>query len=87
MKNCKTVVAVLVTIAVMCYAFSTLYIRAGIITGVEYDNDIYIIEDYAGLVWTLKGVEDLSCGDGIAMLMWNRMTPWTIFDDVILDIA
>ena len=64
-----------------------IYARAATIIGVEYDNDLYIIEDKAGLVWIWEGVEDLSCGDEIAMLMWNRLTPWTIFDDVILEIA
>lgn len=64
-----------------------IYPRAATIVGVEYDNDIYIIEDYAGLIWIWEGVEDLSCGDNIAMLMWNRLTPWTIYDDVILNIG
>lgn len=64
-----------------------LYPRAAKIIGVEYDNDLYIIEDGAGLIWTWKGVTDLSCGDDIAMLMWNHMTPWTIYDDVIIDIG
>lgn len=50
-------------------------------------NDLYIIEDDAGLVWVYGGVEDLSCGDNIAMMMFDRLTPWTIFDDIILTIA
>lgn len=87
MKICKTIISVVLTIALMCALASTFYIRSGRIVGVEYDNDIYIIEDHAGLVWVLEGVEDLSCGDYIAMLMWNRLTPWTIFDDVVLKIA
>lgn len=64
-----------------------IYARPATIVGVEYDNDLYIIEDGAGIVWIWEGVEDLSCGDEIAMLMFNHLTPWTIYDDMILDIA
>lgn len=65
----------------------SLYPRYGVIVGVEYDYDDYIIEDGAGLIWVYEGVTDLSTGDGIAMLMWNKFTPNNIYDDVILDIA
>jgi len=86
-KICKTVVAVVLVIAVLWVLAGSFYVRAGTIVGVEYDNDLYIIEDCAGLVWLFGGVEDLSCGDHIAMLMWNKLTPGTIFDDVIVQIA
>ena len=87
MKLCKYVLVVLLVAALMLAATSTFYIRAGTIVGVEYDNDLYIIEDDAGLVWLFGGVEDLSCGDNIAMLLWNKLTPGTIFDDVVITIA
>lgn len=94
MKTHKTVAVILLILVLGVAALHAIhprpgiiYLRAGTIIGVEYDNDLYIIEDAAGLVWTWDGVEDLSCGDNIAMLMWNRLTPWTIFDDVIMDIA
>ena len=87
MKICTRIVGLLLCAMLVFALASSLFIRAGRIVGVEYDNDIYIIEDHAGLVWVLEGVEDLSCGDYIAMLMWNRLTPWTIFDDVVLKIA
>jgi hypothetical protein len=87
MKLCKYVLVFLLAVAVMLVAARTFYVRAGTIVGVEYDNDLYIIEDEAGLVWLFGGVEDLSCGDNVAMLMWNKLTPSTIFDDVVIEIA
>ena len=63
-----------------------LYPRYGKIVGIEYDADCYLIEDLAGLVWEYGGIEDLSLGDDIAMLMWDRMSPEYIYDDVILEI-
>ena len=96
MKLWKTVAVVLLVILALSVVrpmiwnnpcAPMLYPRPAKIVGVEYDNDLYIIEDGAGLVWIWKGVSDFSCGDDIAMLMWNRLTPWTIYDDVILEIA
>lgn len=87
MKLCKTIAVIVLVLAFMYVCASTFYIRAGTIIGVEYDYDQYIIEDYAGQVWLFDGVEDLSYGDHIAMLMWNKLTPWTIFDDMIIEIA
>lgn len=93
-KLCKAV-AVVLAVLVLGIAVSNavwprpgiIYPRAGTIIGVEYDNDLYIIEDGAGLIWIWDGVDDLECGEHVAMLMWNRLTPWTIFDDIILRIA
>ena len=87
MKICKTLAVIFVVVALMMMCAATFYVRAAKIVGVEYDNDLYIIEDDAGLVWLFEGVEDLSCGEHIAMLMWNRLTPWTILDDVIIEIG
>lgn len=94
MKICKGAAVILLILVVCIIAVHAIipnpgvvYVRAGTIVGVEYDNDLYIIEDVAGLVWVYGGVEDLSCGDNIAMMMFDRLTPWTIFDDIILTIA
>ena len=87
MKICKTIALILFVVAFMLMCATTFYIRAATIVGVEYDNDLYIIEDEAGLVWLFGGVEDLSCGDHIAMLMWNKLTPSSILDDIVVTIA
>lgn len=87
MKICKTIAVIFLVVALMLMGATTFYVRSATIVGIEYDNDLYIIEDDAGLVWLFGGVEDFSCGDNIAMLMWNRLTPQSILDDVIIDIA
>lgn len=87
MKICK-IIAVMILVAIAVWlAAGSVYPRPATIVGIEYDNDLYIIEDDAGLVWLFSGVEDFSCGDNIAMLMWNKLTPWAIFDDVIIEIG
>lgn len=86
----KAICCLLVVVALLagwmlcrkCY-----YPRYGKIIAVEYDYDDYIIEDAAGITWIVKGVEDLSAGDNIAMLMFNNFTPWAIYDDVVVRIA
>lgn len=87
MKICKTIAVIFIVVALLLMGATTFYIRSATIVGIEYDNDLYIIEDDAGLVWLFGGVEDFSCGDHIAMLMWNKLTPNTIFDDVVMQIA
>ena len=63
-----------------------LYPRYGKIVALEYDVDLVYIRDAAGLVWFIEGCEDWTCGDDVAMLMFNRFTPNTILDDVIVKI-
>lgn len=87
MKICKTIAVIFLVVALMLMGATTFYVRSATIVGIEYDNDLYIIEDDAGLVWLFGGVEDFSCGDNIAMLMWNRLTPRSILDDVIIEIG
>lgn len=87
MKICKTIAVIFLVVALMLMGATTFYVRSATIVGIEYDNDLYIIEDDAGLVWLFDGVEDFSCGDNIAMLMWNRLTPRSILDDVIIEIG
>jgi len=88
----KAVRTAIILIAVLLVLISFLggrrglYPRYGKIIGIEYDYDCYIIEDLAGFIWVYEGIEDLSIGDDIAMLMWDRMSPDSIYDDVILEI-
>lgn len=81
-KKVVEVIALLLTLTYLLLA--SIYPRSGKIIAVEYDYDDYIVEDVAGLIWIVKGVEDLSVGDNVAMLMWNHFTPRKISDDIIL---
>lgn len=87
MKICKVIALMLLVGIAVWLTVGSVYPRSATIVGIEYDNDLYIIEDDAGLVWLFGGVEDFSCGENVAMLMWNKLTPWTILDDVIIDIG
>ena len=77
---------VLLLITTVWATTATIYPRAGFVRAIEYDADLIYIEDVAGLVWIYKGVEDLNCGDHVAMLMFNNISPRYIRDDVILAI-
>lgn len=84
MKTYKIAVFMILAVALVLTVMANVYLRSGRVVGVEYDNDLVIIEDNAGQIWLWKGVEDFYCGDYVAMLMWNRFSPSTIYDDVIL---
>lgn len=87
MKKTLMILLVITLLVTAVWATTnTLYPRAGFIRAVEYDTDLLYIEDVAGLVWIYEGVEDLSCGDHVAMLMFNNISPNYIRDDVILAI-
>ena len=87
MKKVIVTLILAIILSTMVYIVDeSFYPRPGKIVAVEYDLDDYIIEDIAGLRWVVKGVEDLSVGDNVAMLIYNRLTPNDIFDDIILKI-
>ena len=84
----KNAIAILVVIILLFTAIwvtqASMYPRYGWIRAVEYDTDLVFVEDLCGLVWIWEGVEDLGCGDDVALLMFNSFTPNYIFDDVII---
>lgn len=87
MKNWKNMMAILIIVTLFYVFASSVYVIAGRVTGVEYDNDLVFIEDRRGDVWVFSGMEDeVICGDEIGMLMWNRFTP-LYEDDVVLKIG
>lgn len=84
MKICKKILLIAIVAALVLATMASLYLNAGRVVAVEYDNDLVIIEDNAGQIWLWEGVEDFCCGDYVSMLMWDRFSPATISDDVIL---
>ena len=87
MKICKVVVVIALVVALFFALSTTVYLLPGRVVGVEYDNDIVIIEDRFGEVWVFSGMEDeVICGDPIAMLMWTKLTP-EYKDDIVLRIG
>jgi len=87
MRKVMCVLLVVVMLAIgWLFCRQSYYPRYGKIVAVEYDYDDYIVEDAAGLIWVVEGVEDLWAGDDVAMLMFDNFTPWNIYDDVVIDL-
>ena len=77
---------IIITVILAVIQLFGLYPRAGVIKDIDYEKDVYVIEDNAGLLWEYGGVEDLWYGDNVAMLIWNNGTPESIYDDVIMNV-
>ena len=60
---------------------SQYYPTTGIITEINLRNDTYLWQDFNGNIWSEIGVEDLSEGDRIAVIMDNNGTS-NIYDDI-----
>ena len=62
-----------------------IYSNCGIVSNVDYENDLVSVEDFGGFVWQFFGCEDWEEGDICAMTMDNNGTPNTIFDDIVVN--
>lgn len=87
----KLTVIVCAVIVTMCVVFPCTaegiegyYPRTAVVTDLDYDNDLVIITDWAGLDWMMEGIEDWQVGDLVSLLMYDCGTPDTIFDDKIV---
>ena len=67
-------------------ANAEIYPDTFIITGLDYANDIIILEDANGFIWEYEGIEDLFIGDMVSVLMDNNNTE-NITDDIILKLT
>lgn len=68
-------------------AESSFYPRAAIIIEIIEDEDIVVCQDAAGVIWEFYGIEDFDIGDIVAMLLWDKGTPESIYDDEIIDVV
>lgn len=75
---------ILTLAAVLTLLFTTIYPRAGVVVGVEYDYNDVLIQDSTGHVWIMDETDDWGCGDNVALLMFDSFTRHDITDDVIL---
>jgi hypothetical protein len=64
---------------------SGLYSWCGIITVMDYKNDLVTVETANGLQYTFYGCEDYFGGDLVDLLMWDNGTPETVLDDLVID--
>ena len=90
MKNSTIIfviaVAVLMLICGCVFAPShEVYSNCGVVSNVDYENDLVSVEDFGGFIWQFFGCEDWEEGDICAMTMDNNGTPDTIFDDIVVN--
>lgn len=81
---CAVIVTMCVVFPCMAEGIEGYYPRTAVVTDLDYDNDLVIITDLAGLDWVMEGIEDWQVGDLVSLLMYDNNTPDTIFDDEIV---
>lgn len=68
-----------IIISVSCYA------TCGVVTSVDYENNIIEITDFNGEIWLYEETNDYFVGDVVSMLMNTNGTE-NIYDDIIVNI-
>lgn len=61
-----------------------LYPMSTIVAEVNRSTDTVTVEDFNGNLWEFDGAEDWAEGDIAALIMYDKGTPETVYDDVIL---
>lgn len=94
MKNSTLIKITVITCAIIlalfglhpCCAESVngLYPRTAAVAGFDYDRDVVIATDWAGLEWEFEGIEDWEIGDLVSLMMYDNGMPNTILDDEIM---
>lgn len=64
---------------------SKTYPNAGVVVGLDFEQDLVTISTGSGLLYEFYGIEDLYMGDIIAVTMDDNGTPETVLDDKIID--
>jgi len=66
-------------------ATETEYPATGIVTTVSESGQFIEFTDFNGNIWEINGdPEDWACGDRIAVIMSDKGTPESIYDDEVL---
>lgn len=64
---------------------SKTYPNAGVVVGLDEENDLVTISTGSGLLYEFYGIEDLFIGDIVAVIMDDNGTPDSVLDDKIID--
>ena len=64
---------------------SKAYPNAGVVVGLDEENDLVTISTGSGLLYEFYGIEDLFIGDIVAVTMDDNGTPDSVLDDKIID--
>ena len=84
----KKLIALALTMIALLTAVSAcadVYPAVGVVTDLDYENDLVIFEDCNHDLWAMEGIEDWSIGD-IGALLMDDMETTSIYDDEIVDI-
>ena len=58
----------------------SLYPATFVVTEIDYAEDVVVVEDYNGNIWSFDGTEDWMVGDIVSAVMYGKGTP-EIWDD------
>ena len=79
----KMLTLTLVLVSLFSIASAEIYPAVGVVTDLDYENDLVIFEDCNQDLWILEGIEDWDIGD-IGALLMDDMETESIYDDMIL---
>lgn len=65
-------------------SMENLYPLCGVVIELDYQEDIFVVIDGAGMIWLFTECEDWQIGDLIAMIVFDNFTPY-IQDDIVLN--
>lgn len=76
-------IAVLITSISMALCNAEMYPNYGVVSELDYKQDIVYFTDFTGNIWSFYGIEDWQIGDIVAVIMDN-MNTMIIYDDEII---
>lgn len=82
-KTLTITITIILLCAIAVPACASLYPTVCVVTDLDYENDLVIIEDCTGNLWVFEGIEDWDLGDIVGLIMNDMETP-TIEDDEIV---
>ena len=79
----KMLALTLVLVSLFSIASAEIYPAVGVVTDLDYENDLVIFEDCNQDLWIFEGIEAWDIGD-IGALLMDDMETESIYDDMIL---
>ena len=74
------------TMLVSSFFLGQYYPEVGRIVNLDYTTDTVTVMTGGGNLWEFTGCEDLTEGDMLGLIFSTNNTPWSIYDDIIVDI-
>lgn len=83
MKKLIALTLTLIALLTAVNACADVYPAVGVVTDLDYENDLVIFEDCNQDLWVIEGIEDWFIGD-IGALLMDDMETESIYDDEIV---